>query len=146
MGGLYKLPSRTTWLLYGFEFTVVSSCCFGFSSWTLVDSCPFECKFYAYFGKVSLIACDFFRLRKSDLTAKNRKLRHEGVLYWRNAREKEVETLVVVLSDVLLFLQENDKKYSFFTQDNKVCLLSTHFCCTTVLTAACRLLLVTNVL
>ncbi|XP_067932612.1 rho guanine nucleotide exchange factor 2-like isoform X3 [Watersipora subatra] len=59
------------------------------------------------------------KFKKSDLTAKSRKLRHEGVLYWRNAREKEVEMLVVVLSDVILFLQETDKKYSFFTQDNK---------------------------
>lgn len=56
--------------------------------------------------------------------AKNRKLRHEGVLSWRNAREKEVDVLVVVLSDVIIFLQENDKKYSFFSQDSKVCLFS----------------------
>ena len=39
---------------------------------------------------------------------------------WRNAREKEVEMLAVVLSDVIIFLQENDKKYSFFSQDSKV--------------------------
>lgn len=69
-------------------------------------------------GELSLLSRIF--LQKSDLVAKSRKLRHEGVLSWRNAREKEVETLVVVLSDVILFLQENDKKYSFFTQDSKV--------------------------
>lgn len=72
-------------------------------------------------------------LQKSDLTAKNRKLRHEGVLSWRNAREKEVETLVVVLSDVIIFLQENDKKYSFFTQDSKVRYISAyHFSGSTI--------------
>jgi len=41
-------------------------------------------------------------------------------MIWRNAREKEVEMIVIVLSDVIIFLQENDKKYTFFSQDNKV--------------------------
>lgn len=31
-----------------------------------------------------------------------------------------MDVIAVVLSDVLFFLQENNQKYSFFAQDNKV--------------------------
>lgn len=30
------------------------------------------------------------------------------------------EVLAVILSDVMFFLQENNQKYTFFSQDNKV--------------------------
>lgn len=35
-------------------------------------------------------------------------------------RSKVQYVLVIVLSDVLFFLQDNNSKYSFFTPDNKV--------------------------
>ncbi|KAL4227936.1 Rho guanine nucleotide exchange factor 28 [Mactra antiquata] len=57
------------------------------------------------------------KFRKMDI--RGRKLLHEGFIGWKNARGKTVEVLAVVLNDVLLFLQENNQKYSFFSQDNK---------------------------
>lgn len=35
-------------------------------------------------------------------------------------RSKMQYVVVIVLSDVLFFLQDNNTKYSFFTPDNKV--------------------------
>jgi A-kinase anchor protein 13 len=56
--------------------------------------------------------------QKSDLLS--RKLIHEGVISWKNARGKLTEAIAVVLSDLVFFLQENNQKYTFFAQDNKV--------------------------
>ncbi|XP_041464034.1 rho guanine nucleotide exchange factor 18-like isoform X6 [Lytechinus variegatus] len=58
------------------------------------------------------------KFKKSDLLA-NRKLRHEGELYWKNARAKLTEVHGVLLTDVLLLLTENNGKYTFASQDNK---------------------------
>lgn len=62
---------------------------------------------------------DLFNFQKSDM--EHRRLLHEGVVGWKNARNKSVEVVAVVMTDVLFFLQENNnQKYSFFSQDNKV--------------------------
>jgi A-kinase anchor protein 13 len=46
--------------------------------------------------------------------------RFEGVAMLMQGRGKMQLVLVIVLSDVLFFLLENNHKYSFFTPDNKV--------------------------
>ncbi|XP_072039123.1 uncharacterized protein [Amphiura filiformis] len=59
------------------------------------------------------------KFRKSDLLSSNRKLRHEGELLWKSARGKLTEIHAVLLTDVLIFLQENNQKFTFASQDNK---------------------------
>lgn len=59
--------------------------------------------------------------RKSDILQNNRTLRFEGDAVLMQGRGKVHVVTVIVLSDVLFFLQENSHKYSFFTPDsNKV--------------------------
>jgi len=50
----------------------------------------------------------------------SRRLLHEGMVGWKNARGKVAEVQAVVLNDVLLFLQDSNQKLTFFSQDNKV--------------------------
>lgn len=61
------------------------------------------------------------KFKKSDILTNNRKLRFEGVLGWKSARGKVVDVLGVILSDVILFLQECNQRYQFISLDNKVC-------------------------
>lgn len=63
------------------------------------------------------------KFKKSDILQGNRALRFEGVAMLMQGRGKMQVVLVIVLSDVLFFLQENSHKYTFFTPDNKVCIL-----------------------
>lgn len=65
------------------------------------------------------------KFKKSDILQGNRALRFEGVAMLMQGRGKMQVVLVIVLSDVLFFLQENSHKYTFFTPDNKVCILCT---------------------
>lgn len=61
------------------------------------------------------------KFKKSDILQGNRSLRFEGVAVLMQGRGKmQVQVLVIVLSDVLFFLQDNSHKYTFFTPDNKV--------------------------
>lgn len=60
------------------------------------------------------------KFKKSDILQGNRALRFEGVAMLMQGRGKMQVVLVIVLSDVLFFLQENNNKYTFFTPDNKV--------------------------
>lgn len=60
------------------------------------------------------------KFKKSDILQGNRKLKFEGVAMLMQGRTKMQIVLVIVLSDVLFFLQENSHKYTFFTPENKV--------------------------
>ena len=60
------------------------------------------------------------KFKKSDLLSSNRRLMFEGVAYLNHARGKVQLVTVVVLSDVVFFLQESNQKFHFVTQDNKV--------------------------
>lgn len=60
------------------------------------------------------------KFKKSDILQGNRSLKFEGVAMLMQGRGKMQVVMVIVLSDVLFFLQENSQKYSFFTPDNKV--------------------------
>ncbi|CAH0551320.1 unnamed protein product [Brassicogethes aeneus] len=64
------------------------------------------------------------KFKKSDILQGNRSLRFEGVAMLMQGRGKMQVVLVIVLSDVLFFLQENSHKYSFFTPDNKAGVVS----------------------
>ncbi|GLH14223.1 uncharacterized protein GBIM_18605 [Gryllus bimaculatus] len=64
------------------------------------------------------------KFKKADILLKNRKLRFEGVAMLMQGRSKMQVVLVIVLSDVLFFLLENNNKYSFFTPDNKAGVVS----------------------
>uniref|UniRef100_A0A8C3Q202 Rho guanine nucleotide exchange factor 28 n=1 Tax=Chrysolophus pictus TaxID=9089 RepID=A0A8C3Q202_CHRPC len=51
--------------------------------------------------------------RKQDLMGKERILLHEGLVYWKTATGRFKDTLALLLTDMLLFLQEKDQKYIF---------------------------------
>ncbi|KAK5860234.1 hypothetical protein PBY51_021725 [Eleginops maclovinus] len=62
-------------------------------------------------------------LRREDLLQENRTLLHEGTVTWKTSgRQKEIQA--VLLSDVLLFLQEKDQKLVFASMDNKPAVIS----------------------
>lgn len=57
-------------------------------------------------------------LRREDLLQGNRTLLHEGTVTWKSSgRQKDIHA--VLLSDVLLLLQEKDQKLVFAAVDNK---------------------------
>ncbi|KAL3988720.1 c-Jun-amino-terminal kinase-interacting protein 4 [Sarotherodon galilaeus] len=57
-------------------------------------------------------------VRREDLIQGNRKLVHEGAVTWKSSgKQKDVHA--VLLSDVLLLLQEKDQKFVFAAVDNK---------------------------
>ncbi|XP_063311565.1 rho guanine nucleotide exchange factor 18-like isoform X2 [Pelobates fuscus] len=55
--------------------------------------------------------------RKHDMM--RRQLLYDGILYWRSASGRLKDILAVLLTDVLLLLQEKDQKYSFSNVDSK---------------------------
>ncbi|NXX79551.1 ARG28 factor, partial [Urocolius indicus] len=62
--------------------------------------------------------------RKQDLMRKERFLLHEGLVYWKTATGRFKDTLALLLTDVLLFLQEKDQKYIFAAVDQKPSVIS----------------------
>ncbi|XP_066155730.1 rho guanine nucleotide exchange factor 18 isoform X2 [Euwallacea fornicatus] len=64
------------------------------------------------------------KFKKSDILQGNRSLKFEGVATLMRGQQKMQVVLVIVLTDVLFFLQENTNKYSFFTPDNKAGVVS----------------------
>ncbi|KFP30885.1 Rho guanine nucleotide exchange factor 28, partial [Colius striatus] len=62
--------------------------------------------------------------RKQDLMRKKRFLLHEGLVYWKTATGRFKDTLALLLTDVLLFLQEKDQKYIFSAVDQKPSVIS----------------------
>ncbi|XP_067824564.1 rho guanine nucleotide exchange factor 18 isoform X2 [Heptranchias perlo] len=64
--------------------------------------------------------------RNVDMSRGKRRLLHEGVVYWKAASGRLKDILALVLSDVILLLQEKDQKYSFATVDQKPAGISLH--------------------
>ncbi|XP_042660781.1 rho guanine nucleotide exchange factor 28 isoform X3 [Tyto alba] len=62
--------------------------------------------------------------RKQDLMNDERILLHEGLVYWKTATGRFKDTLALLLTDVLLFLQEKDQKYIFAAVDQKPSVIS----------------------
>ncbi|XP_071586076.1 rho guanine nucleotide exchange factor 28 isoform X2 [Heliangelus exortis] len=62
--------------------------------------------------------------RKQDLVKKERILLHDGFVYWKTATGRFKDALALLLTDVLLFLQEKDQKYIFAAVDQKPSVIS----------------------
>ncbi|MBN3320922.1 ARG28 factor, partial [Atractosteus spatula] len=57
--------------------------------------------------------------RKQDLMSQGRTLQHDGLVYWKTATGRLKDIMALLLTDVLIFLQEKDQKYIFATVDQK---------------------------
>ena len=78
----------------------------------------FEWRFVV--DQISISAISHLPLQRQDLTAENRELLHSGKIGWKSARGRVYDVLAVVLTDLIVFLQKNEQKYTFLSQDNKV--------------------------
>uniref|UniRef100_A0A8C9ZNY5 Rho/Rac guanine nucleotide exchange factor 18 n=1 Tax=Sander lucioperca TaxID=283035 RepID=A0A8C9ZNY5_SANLU len=67
---------------------------------------------------------DSLVFRREDLVQGRRRLLHEGTVNWKAASGRLKDILAVLLSDVLLLLQEKDQRYVFATVDNKPSVIS----------------------
>ncbi|CAL8345615.1 unnamed protein product [Lota lota] len=57
--------------------------------------------------------------RKQDLRSPHRDLQHKGLVYWKTATGRLKDTLALLLTDVLVFLQEKDQRFVFAAVDQK---------------------------
>ncbi|KAM9858534.1 rho guanine nucleotide exchange factor 28-like [Aulostomus maculatus] len=57
--------------------------------------------------------------RKQDLHSKHRDLQHKGLVYWKTATGRLKDTLALLLTDILVFLQEKDQRFVFAAVDQK---------------------------
>ncbi|KAM8889606.1 rho guanine nucleotide exchange factor 18 isoform 3-T3 [Synchiropus picturatus] len=62
--------------------------------------------------------------RREDMVQGRRQFLHEGTVTWKAASGRLKDILAVLLSDVLLLLQEKDQRYVFATVDNKPSVIS----------------------
>uniref|UniRef100_A0A8C6Q904 Rho/Rac guanine nucleotide exchange factor 18 n=1 Tax=Nothobranchius furzeri TaxID=105023 RepID=A0A8C6Q904_NOTFU len=62
--------------------------------------------------------------RREDLAQGRRCLLHEGTVSWKAASGRLKDILAVLLSDVLLLIQEKDQRHVFATVDNKPSVIS----------------------
>lgn len=60
------------------------------------------------------------KFKKSDILSASRRLMFEGVGTLQQSRGRTIQVIMVVLSDIVIFLQENNQKYYFITPENKV--------------------------
>ncbi|PFX30955.1 rho guanine nucleotide exchange factor 28-like isoform X3 [Stylophora pistillata] len=59
------------------------------------------------------------KIKNIDFASNTSKLVHDGVLLWKTARGKLNETRVLIMEEMLVFLQEKDQKYSLLSLDQK---------------------------
>ncbi|XP_073242389.1 rho guanine nucleotide exchange factor 28-like isoform X6 [Porites lutea] len=59
------------------------------------------------------------KVKNIDFASNTSKLIHDGVLLWKTAKGKLNETRVLIMEDMLVFLEEKDKKYSLLSLDQK---------------------------
>ncbi|XP_060927608.1 rho guanine nucleotide exchange factor 28-like isoform X5 [Limanda limanda] len=57
--------------------------------------------------------------RKQDLLNKHRVLQHKGLVFWKTATGRLKDTLALLLTDVVVFLQEKDQRFVFAAVDQK---------------------------
>jgi hypothetical protein len=60
------------------------------------------------------------KFKKSDILLSDRRLMFEGVATLQQSRNRSLQINVIVLSDILFFLHENNQKFYFITPENKV--------------------------
>ncbi|GFR83950.1 rho guanine nucleotide exchange factor 2 [Elysia marginata] len=63
------------------------------------------------------------KFKRQDLNMEGRELVHSGKIGWKSARGRIYDVLAVVLTDIIVFLQKNEQKYTFLMQDNKSCVI-----------------------
>ncbi|XP_041371070.1 A-kinase anchor protein 13-like isoform X2 [Gigantopelta aegis] len=63
------------------------------------------------------------KFKRTDLTANYRKLIFADMISWKNARGRKADVLAVILTDLILFVKDDNQKYSFFIQDGKSCVV-----------------------
>lgn len=63
------------------------------------------------------------KVKNLDFAGTTSKLLHDGVLLWKTNKGKLVETRVLIMEDMLVFLQEKDQKYSLLSLDQKAPIL-----------------------
>ncbi|CAL1614900.1 unnamed protein product [Knipowitschia caucasica] len=56
---------------------------------------------------------------KNDLCSPHRVLHHKGLVYWKTATGRLKDNLALLLTDVLVFLQEKDQRFAFAAVDQK---------------------------
>ncbi|XP_055943423.1 A-kinase anchor protein 13-like isoform X4 [Argiope bruennichi] len=86
-----------------------------------------ESRLLEIYNRIDAKSTAFFRrkkFKKSDLLSDGRKLRYEGTLECKSARGKVIDVHVIILSDVIVLLQENNQKYTFASLDNKAAVIS----------------------
>lgn len=79
------------------------------------------------YHRIDAKSCATYRqtkFKKSDILQGNRSLKFEGVATLMQGRSKMQTLLVIVLTDCLFFLHDNNNKYTFFTPDNKTGVVS----------------------
>ena len=75
----------------------------------------------------SSLAYEGRKFKKSDVLSSSRKLMFEGLAVLHQGRGgRSLPVTVVVLSDIMFFLQESNQKYYFFTPEGKV--TCSYFC------------------
>ncbi|XP_061585473.1 rho guanine nucleotide exchange factor 28-like isoform X2 [Cololabis saira] len=57
--------------------------------------------------------------RKQDVHGKHRDLQYKGLVYWKTATGRLKDILALLLTDVLVFLQEKDQRFVFASVDQK---------------------------
>ncbi|XP_051549373.1 rho guanine nucleotide exchange factor 18-like isoform X3 [Myxocyprinus asiaticus] len=62
--------------------------------------------------------------RKEDISKGRRRLLYDGTVYWKAASGRLKDILALLLTDVLVLLQEKDQRYVFSTVDNKPSVVS----------------------
>ncbi|KAJ0032472.1 hypothetical protein NQD34_002553 [Periophthalmus magnuspinnatus] len=62
--------------------------------------------------------------RREDLAQGRRRLLHEGTVNWKAASGRLKDILAVLLSDVLILIQEKDQRYVFAAVDSKPSVIS----------------------
>lgn len=62
--------------------------------------------------------------RREDLAQGRRRLLHEGTVNWKAASGRLKDIVAVLLSDVLILIQEKDQRYVFAAVDNKPSVIS----------------------
>ena len=72
----------------------------------------------------SNIAYNGRKFKKSDILSANRKLMFEGVGTLIQAKNRTILVTVVILSDIMIFLQESNQKYFLIMPENKVSFFS----------------------
>ena len=60
------------------------------------------------------------KFKKSDILLSDRKLMFEGVATLQQSRNRTLQVNVIVLSDMLFFLYENNQKFYFHHPEGKV--------------------------